>query len=141
MHGSLAGLGGAVGALLKDRKHTIAVSESSAGGLINAALVAVPGASAYYVGGGVVYTVAGREALLRLDRAKEAQGAIAEAVTYFRRMELKPYLTNALSVVGDVAEALGDAVAAAEAREEAASLRDEIKLPPPLAQLPQVMQA
>ena len=80
-------------------------------------------------------------ALLRLDRAKEAQGAIAEAVTYFRRMELKPYLTNALSVVGDVAEALGDAVAAAEAREEAASLRDEIKLPPPLAQLPPVMQA
>lgn len=68
MAGTLTQLGGAVGTLLKERKHTVAVSESSAGGLINAALVAVPGASAYYIGGGVVYTVAGREALLRLDR-------------------------------------------------------------------------
>ena len=65
---SLTQLGSTVGALLKERKHTIAVSESSAGGLINAALVAVPGASAYYLGGGVIYTVAGREALLRLGR-------------------------------------------------------------------------
>jgi nicotinamide-nucleotide amidase len=65
---SLTQLGGAVGALLKERKHTIAVSESSAGGLINAALVAVPGASAYYLGGSVVYTVTGREALLRIGK-------------------------------------------------------------------------
>ena len=38
------------------RRETIAVSESSAGGLISAALLAVPGASAYFVGGGVIYT-------------------------------------------------------------------------------------
>ena len=68
MTSPLTQLGGTVAALLKERKHTIAVSESSAGGLINAALVAVPGASAYYLGGGVIYTVAGREALLRLGR-------------------------------------------------------------------------
>src|SRR5260221_1971574 len=68
MSGSLTRLGSAVGALLKERKHTIAVSESSAGGLINAALVAVPGASAYYLGGGVIYTVAGRSALLGIGR-------------------------------------------------------------------------
>jgi len=61
---SLAALGNVVGQLLKDRKHTVAVAESSAGGLINAALVAVPGASAYYLGGGIVYTGAGRAALL-----------------------------------------------------------------------------
>lgn len=42
--------------LLKARKETIAVAESSAGGLISAALLAVPGASAYYVGGAVNYT-------------------------------------------------------------------------------------
>lgn len=66
MTSPLTQLGGTVAALLKERKHTIAVSESSAGGLINAALVAVPGASSYYLGGGVIYTVAGREALLRL---------------------------------------------------------------------------
>jgi PncC family amidohydrolase len=68
MSGSLTLLGSAVGALLKERKHTIAVSESSAGGLINAALVAVPGASAYYLGGGVIYTVTGRTALLGIGK-------------------------------------------------------------------------
>ena len=63
---SLAVLGNVVGHLLKEREHTIAVAESSAGGLINAALVAVPGASAYYLGGGIVYTGVGRAALLGL---------------------------------------------------------------------------
>src|SRR5258706_1557831 len=43
-------------ALLKARKETIAVMESSAGGLISAALLAVPGASAYFIGGAVLYT-------------------------------------------------------------------------------------
>lgn len=80
-------------------------------------------------------------ALLRLNRARDAREPIAEAVAYFRRMGLKPYLANALSVVADVAEVLGEADAAAEAREEAASLRDEIRLPPPTLPLPQVMQA
>jgi nicotinamide-nucleotide amidase len=50
--------------MLKDRQQTIAVAESSAGGLICAALLAVPGASAYFVGGGVVYTHTARGALL-----------------------------------------------------------------------------
>ncbi len=63
---SLAALGNVVGHLLKERKHTVAVAESSAGGLINAALVAVPGASAYYLGGRIVYTGVGRAALLGL---------------------------------------------------------------------------
>jgi PncC family amidohydrolase len=49
-------LGTAVGALLKERGQTVAVAESSAGGVIAAALLAVPGASAYFKGGGVVYT-------------------------------------------------------------------------------------
>jgi len=64
----LADLARAVGALLKERKHTIAVAESSAGGLINAALVAVPGASAFYLGGGVIYTVNARQGLLGLEK-------------------------------------------------------------------------
>ncbi len=55
-------------ALLKEKKHTVAVVESSAGGLINAALVAVPGASAFYLGGAVVYTVNAREGILGLAR-------------------------------------------------------------------------
>ena len=44
------------GELLKARSETVAVAESSAGGLISAALLAVPGASAYFKGGGAVYT-------------------------------------------------------------------------------------
>lgn len=55
-------------ALLKARKETVAVAESSAGGLIAAALLAVPGASAYFVGGAVIYT---RKALLGLKDVRE----------------------------------------------------------------------
>lgn len=65
-HESLTALGSTVGELLKKRKQTLAVAESSAGGLINAALVAVPGASAYYLGGCVIYTGASRIALLNI---------------------------------------------------------------------------
>ena len=56
----------ALGALLKERKQTVAVAESSAGGLISATLLAVPGASAYFLGGGVIYTQAARRGLLRV---------------------------------------------------------------------------
>ena len=53
-----------IGAILKARKETIAVAESSAGGLISAALLAIPGASAYFLGGAVVYTRESRRELL-----------------------------------------------------------------------------
>jgi len=56
--------GSVVGNLLKERGQTLAIAESSAGGLINAALVAVPGASAWYLGGCIVYTGTSRAALL-----------------------------------------------------------------------------
>ncbi len=65
----------AVAALLKARGETLAVAESSAGGLINAALVAVPGASAYYLGGAIIYTPKGRQALLGLDVPKGVRSA------------------------------------------------------------------
>ncbi len=45
-----------VAALLKQYQQSLAVVESSAGGLISASLVAVPGASAYYVGAAPSYT-------------------------------------------------------------------------------------
>lgn len=54
------------------RKETIAVAESSAGGLISAALLAVPGASAYFVGGAVVYTHRARGGLLEIADAQMA---------------------------------------------------------------------
>ena len=49
--------------LLIERHETIAVAESSTGGLISAALLSMPGASAYFVGGAVVYTKASRLAV------------------------------------------------------------------------------
>src|SRR5262247_758128 len=52
--------------LLKHRGESVAVAESSTGGLIAAALLALPGASAYFLGGAVVYTQAARRALLDL---------------------------------------------------------------------------
>ena len=58
--------------LLKSRKETIAVAESSTGGLISASLLAVPGASSYYMGGTVIYTRDSRKIFLDLpvDRLK-----------------------------------------------------------------------
>jgi nicotinamide-nucleotide amidase len=58
-----------VWARLKRRSETIAVAESSAGGLISASLLSVPGASAYFVGGAVVYTKAARAAMLGIGDA------------------------------------------------------------------------
>jgi PncC family amidohydrolase len=55
-----------VAALLKQRRETIAVAESSSGGLLSAALLAVPGASAYFLGGAVVYTRDARKLLLAI---------------------------------------------------------------------------
>jgi len=51
---------------LRARGDTIAVAESSAGGLLSAALLAVPGASAYFLGGGVVYTLRARRAIAQI---------------------------------------------------------------------------
>src|SRR6202007_45636 len=53
-----------IAARLKTRGETISIAESSTAGLISAALLAIPGASAYFMGGGVVYTRQSRTALL-----------------------------------------------------------------------------
>ncbi|WP_135466180.1 CinA family protein [Crenalkalicoccus roseus] len=66
---TLLPIAGRAAALLKARGETVAVAESSAGGLVSAALLAVPGASAYFQGGVVVYTRAARERLLGIPAA------------------------------------------------------------------------
>ena len=62
----LSAMASAVGERLKASGVSLGVSESSCGGLISASLVAVPGASAYYLGGGVIYTAVSREGLLAI---------------------------------------------------------------------------
>jgi nicotinamide-nucleotide amidase len=61
-----------IAARLIERKETVAVTEGSAGGLISAALLGVPGASAYFMGGAVVYTGTARSAFadISLDDMK-----------------------------------------------------------------------
>ena len=81
MNQDLLDLGQRVGALLKARGETLAVAESSTGGLIAASLLAVPGASAYFLGGAVVYTRRARKILMDLPR---------EAVTGMRSAS-EPY--------------------------------------------------
>lgn len=66
-----------VGVLLRERGETVAVAEGSAGGLISAALLSLPGASAYYRGGVVVYTPAAYTAWMA--GAVEAPGRLRGA--------------------------------------------------------------
>jgi nicotinamide-nucleotide amidase len=61
-------------------KQTIAVAESSTGGLISASLLAVPGASAYFKGSAVVYTRDARRLLMDIpDDAMKGIRSASEA--------------------------------------------------------------
>src|ERR1700720_4816824 len=62
----LAGIAEKIAAILKERRQTVAVAESSTGGLIAASLLAVPGASAYFLGSAVVYTRDARRILMEI---------------------------------------------------------------------------
>jgi nicotinamide-nucleotide amidase len=78
-----------IGAILKARGETISVAESSTAGLISAALLAVGGASAYFMGGAVVYT--GPAGIAFLDATKEKRGDI--------RSSSEPWATLAAELV------------------------------------------
>lgn len=64
----------AAAALLRQRQETVAVAESSAGGLISAALLAMPGASAYFVGGAAAYTGQAKRELVGMTAEELAAG-------------------------------------------------------------------
>ena len=66
-----------LGQRLKDRGETVAVAESSSGGLISGALLRVPGASKYYLGGAVVYT--GKARMVLMDLPREAVAGMRSA--------------------------------------------------------------
>jgi nicotinamide-nucleotide amidase len=73
-----------IAAHLIERRQTIAVAESSTGGLIAAALLAVPGASAYFLGGAVVYTRDARRILM--DIPDDAMKGIRSASEVYAQL-------------------------------------------------------
>src|SRR5262245_34743953 len=76
---ALSSLAEQIAARLKERGETIAVGESSTGGLISAALLAVPGASACFLGGAAIYTRQARRALLDIpDKAMAGMRSASE---------------------------------------------------------------
>ena len=83
----LTSLATPVAALLRQRNETIAIAESSAGGLISGALLAVPGASAYFLGGGVIYTQPARRALL--DVADDDMKGIRSSTEEYARLKAR----------------------------------------------------
>lgn len=104
-----------LGARLKERGETIAVAESSAGGLISAALLAVPGASAYFRGGVVVYTRPARAAFLGISAEQLGEvrpSTEAYALILARRVREQLDATWALAetgATGPTGNAYGDA--------------------------------
>jgi len=79
----LADLAARVGAILRERGQRVAVAESSAGGLVSAALLAIPGASAFFLGGAVVYSRRAGRNLLGVTQDDMAD----------MRAETEPYAT------------------------------------------------
>ena len=86
----LNGLALRASSLLRARGETVAVAEGSAGGLVSAALLSVPGASAYYVGGAVIYTAAANRAFMAgaVDAPRGMRGATEEFALYLAQCAL-----------------------------------------------------
>jgi nicotinamide-nucleotide amidase len=85
------------------RGEKIAIAEGSAGGLISAALLAVPGASAYFLGGAIIYTVAARRSLVEItDQDMKGIRAASEpyALLLARRIRDKHGATWGVSETG-----------------------------------------
>ena len=99
----LASLAAAVAARLMARRETVAVAESSTGGLVSASLLSIPGASAYFLGGGVIYTQAARRALLAVpDEAVRGIRSSTEAYALLKARTVRERLgaTWALAETG-----------------------------------------
>jgi nicotinamide-nucleotide amidase len=90
-----------IAGLLTQRGETVAVSESTTGGLVSAALLRVAGASKYYAGGGVVYTLSSRTALAGVpaSRYENYQGTTPEMLA-----ELAESLRQRLEATWCIAE-------------------------------------
>src|SRR5262249_18316916 len=89
----LAALAAPVAARLMASRESVAVCESSTGGLISACLLAIPGASAYFLGGGVIYTQSARRNLLVVaDDAMRGIRASTEAYALLKARTIRERL-------------------------------------------------
>ncbi len=70
-----------LGHLLRDKGWTLAVAETTTGGLISARIVAVPGSSAYYERGVVAYSKASKVEMLKMDEGVMGQFGAVSAET------------------------------------------------------------
>ena len=94
------------------RKQTIAVAESSTGGLISAALLSVPGASAYFLGGAVVYTRDARRLLMDIpDEAMKGIRSASEPYAQLLASQIRQRFSTdwGLSETGATGNRYGDA--------------------------------
>lgn len=121
-------------ALLMARKETVAVAESSAGGLITAALLAVPGASAWCLGGTVIYTKQGWLALRDFDESvlggfrSATEGNALVRARFIRERMAASWGIGETGAAGPTGNRYGDPAghacfAVAGARERAVTLR------------------
>lgn len=82
----LATIAARIGQALVARGQRVAVAESSSGGLVSAALLTVPGASAFYLGGSIIYTGRARGFLFERDDLPDGTRGATE--DYAERLSL-----------------------------------------------------
>lgn len=78
---SLAKIAAQAGDMLKARAEKIAVVDGATGGLISASLLAMPGASAFFLGGSVIYSLKGRR--IALDHAPGSLRGLTSATEVY----------------------------------------------------------
>jgi nicotinamide-nucleotide amidase len=106
----LIGIAEQIATKLIARKQTIAVAESSTGGLIAASLLAVPGASAYFLGGAVVYTRDARRVLMDMKGMRSASEPYAKLLAeQMRRRFATDWGLSETGAAGPTGNRYGDA--------------------------------
>lgn len=78
---ALAATAARIAARLKQRGERLAIADGATGGLLSAAILTVPGATAFYRGGGVIYSLRARKLVLGIGR-QEAEGMISATPDY-----------------------------------------------------------
>lgn len=87
-----------IGAILKQRRESVGVAESTTGGLVSAAILSVAGASTYFIGGAVVYTLKARHAFEIPDSAFAGMKSVTPEAALILAREARKRFTSTWSV-------------------------------------------